>query len=192
MARFQPPNYVSEAADRYIGCGTRHAHATIALSLAAGEWCQEIQSGVYGVVPKDTTAQRIVREFLLRRVRDKGLASRYLAIARLAGMAEAQHLKLDGIRSQGTLFAALPIIRRAELDGTPLDLRALLDDASTMTIGDFRAKWNPSSRRRKLSLHVIEAWIAATDKYDLLQQAQRLIDLRIQELQVVSSQPMTF
>lgn len=187
---FSPPEYVNQAAERYMVCDTDHARRTIALSLAAAEWCQELMAGLYGSLPRTITGRAIVREFLLRTVQDKGLASRYLAISQLAVLAEAQHLKLDGIRSQGTLFAVLPVIHRANLQGTAVDLAALLDDARQMTIAEFRAKWSCGLRRRQNCLNIVQAWIADTDRCDLLQHVRQLVEERLYELgQVVSSQP---
>lgn len=193
MPNFQPPSYVSQAADTYIASGTWQVHATIGLALAAGEWRRELEAGIHGKLPPESRPVQIVLHYLLQSTRDKSLASRYLAISQLAELAEAQNLTLDGIRSQGTLFAILPVIRRAKSRGIAISLSDVLQDAARMTIAEFRKKWTIASRLpRPFDLGTVQAWIAATTNRDILKVFRDLIDERLEELRVVvSSQPCT-
>ena len=72
---------------------------------------------------------------------DKGTASRLFAIGRLCDETERLELTLDGIRSQGTLFALTAVFTQARKRGVDFPLEEAITDAEHLTIVDFRIKW---------------------------------------------------
>ena len=188
MAAMQnPPDYVVSAIDAYRGAARQHARRTVAVALAAAEWAEELAVGA----GSRAQARRVVRQYLVDALGNSGLASRYLAIAQLADLAEAEDLRLDGIKSQGVLLAILPVIARADKNGAAIPLQELLSDAASMTIDEFRAKWRYAASRRinkpsQCGFSAVCDWIVATAAPEELLEIRALICMRLEDLAAVA------
>lgn len=138
------PEYLEKAARQYQSAATGHARATIGLALSATAYCEELAAGVLGAVPEGMSPKSFVMKVLTKDLPtpfEKSFACRLFAVNELCEQAECQGLTLDRIRSQGSLFALAALVKRATEKDLPICLSDAVEDASTLTIADFRVKW---------------------------------------------------
>jgi hypothetical protein len=138
------PEYLEKAARRYQNSATGHARATIGLALSVTAYCDELAAGVLGSMPGGMTSKSFVLRVLTKDLPtpfEKSFACRLFAVSELCEQAECQGLTLDRIRSQGSLFALAVLVKRATEKDLSISLTDAIEDASTLTIAEFRDKW---------------------------------------------------
>lgn len=138
------PGYLQKALDRYQNAATDHARATIRLALSAISYYEEYVVSFHGNVPSGTTAKGFVLNVLTKELPtpfEKSFACRLFAVSELCQHVEQAGLTMDRIRSQGALFALVALVRRAMEKRLSIDLATAVDDASRLTIAEFRRKW---------------------------------------------------
>lgn len=138
------PEYLEKAARQYQSAATGHARATIALALCVTAYCEELAASVLGGMPEGMSPKSLAMKVLTKDLPtplEKSFACRLFAVNELCEQAECQGLTLERIRSQGSLFALAALVKRATEKDLPICLSDAVEDASTLTISDFRDKW---------------------------------------------------
>lgn len=167
------PEYLLNTVKRFQGAAKDCAAATIVLAFATTQYCREVAEGHHGKLPKGARAKSVVTKILGELVGDKALASRLFDIDALASRLQQNNVRLDsvGISVQGVLYALVSAAKRAGDDR----LHELVQDASCMTIKEFRSRWNPTtrntrgeaSRKQGVMLETVLNWLGAADVDDV-------------------------
>lgn len=133
--QFCPPDYLRRAIKSYRQASESCVSATIALAMATAKYSADLS---------EENAEKAVANKVADLVEAPDLRSRLLDIAALADEALKQGMTLENIKSQGVLFAVVAARNARKKSGEQVDWKELLDDAKTLTIAKFRAKWNKS------------------------------------------------
>lgn len=163
------PIYLKDAIAAYNEADRRHARLTIAVSLAAEQWAIELMQSGGGSKSK---AAATVRSFLAIELGGKSKVSRFLNVAKFVAMVDSENLTLEGIPSQGMLFAILPVINEARKSGRQLPLPELLADAATLTVQEFNKKWRGARlpNKRVVGIAEVLCFVQATSNPSQLRQ----------------------
>ena len=122
------PDYLESAFQKYGSASKSCVAATVELALSATRFAEQIHQR------NSTTcknAKRAVTELVSQRIHDTSLASRLFHIDAMVKEFLKRSQNLSGIRSQGVLFAMLPVWKQAIQDNR---LNEMIKDATTLSI----------------------------------------------------------